>query len=74
MSNKISLGSIMVWSKEQSRKDCFNAGLSEGKKQGALEELKRIQDARARLIDRLIWQGHENYIENRIKELEGYER
>jgi len=43
--------------------------IEEGGRLRAIEELKRIQKARARDLD-IVWQGHEDYIETRIKELE----
>ena len=42
MSGKLELGDFLAHNILKDRKSCFNAGFEEGKKQGALEELKAL--------------------------------
>ena len=69
MSDKFELGDVMAYILKD-RKSCFNAGIDVGKKQGALEELKKALLLSTTLNDKDI----ESYLNHRIKELEGCEK
>ena len=60
-------GKVSIISNITLCEDCYGKELEESKKQGALEELKRIEEAWHHIGSK----GVCNYIQKRIKELSG---